>query len=112
MSDTSKVENLTQLEQRVEKIIDNQREWRESQDKLFEGQALVLDKLTDINKCLLGDDYHPNGGLIKQVKCTQTEIENIKRRQTKLLTWGATLWAFLTGLGIFIVELIVRRNTE
>ena len=76
-------------------------------------EAIIADQknqgelLRDIDTCLRGPEYDPSdGGLVAEVHTNTNGIKTIKRKQTKIITWGVTIVGAinLAGIIFFIVK--------
>ena len=62
--------------------------------------------LTEIDIALRGPDYDPNdGGLLAEVHQNTKCIKEIKKKQTKVITWGVTLFGAINLAAVIFTVL-------
>lgn len=67
--------------------------------------------LTEMDIALRGPNYDPHdGGLIKEVHDNTECIKTIKKKQTKIITWGVTIFSAINLAGILMLILNSIRN--
>lgn len=59
--------------------------------------------LQDIDTCLRGPEYDPaDGGLVEEVHKNTSDVHHIKKKQTKIIIWGMTIFGAINILGVIV----------
>lgn len=60
--------------------------------------------LTEMDIALRGPNYDPNdGGLLEQVHTNTSDLNSMRKKQQKIITWGVTIFGAINILGVILV---------
>lgn len=75
----------------------------------LEGMAQLQTDITDIKNALLGDEYHPNNGLVRTTKDMDKRLTAVERFQYRILVWTVVVVTVLTAI-MKVAELVLKSS--
>ena len=84
---------------------------KEMIEQILAAQTKQGKLLTEMDICLRGPNYDPSdGGLVSEVHQNTRCIKDIKKKQTKIVTWGVTIFGAINIAGIVAAIINSIRN--
>ena len=84
---------------------------KEMLETIIADQKNQGDLLRDIDTCLRGPEYDPaDGGLVAEAHKNTNDVHHIKKKQTKIITWGMTIFGVINIIGIIAAIVTHLRN--
>ena len=105
----AKPQYIQDLELKIARIEQIQKEQGKNQDNLMVAQGEMLNRVMQIHVCLMGTEYEQscNGGMVSDVNKLKIDVKSLKTWRTRIVAVGSTISAILSALWL---ALLMRWN--